>query len=189
MTKIAIVYHSGFGHTKRVAEFVQAGALETGAQAVLITTDEAIQNMDILDPMDAIIFGCPTYMGGVSAPFKAFADATSGKWFAQGWKDKIAAGFTNSGGLSGDKLSSLQYMVHLACQHGMIWTSAALPLTASVPGNHGILPDQINRLSTFTGLMTQSDNTDPAQTPAPGDIESARLFGKRVAEVTQRWNR
>jgi multimeric flavodoxin WrbA len=54
---------------------------------------------------EAIIFGAPTDTGGPSAQFKAFEDASSHAVMTQGhgWKDKIAAGFTNSGSRSGDK--------------------------------------------------------------------------------------
>ena len=59
------------------------------------------------------IFGAPTYMGSPSAQFKAFAEATS-KVRADNlrWKDKIAAGFTNSQAINGDKLNSLMAFRH-----------------------------------------------------------------------------
>ena len=122
MSKIVIVYHSGYGHTKKVAEAVLAGALDAGADAKLL----AVGDLDDagwaeLDAADAIIFGAPTYMGGPSADFKKFADASSKPWFVQSWKDKIAAGFTNSATMNGDKHSTIAYFVTLAMQHGMIW--------------------------------------------------------------------
>jgi len=40
-------------------------------------------------------------MGGASADFKKFADTSSKPWFGQKWKDKIAAGFTNSATMNG----------------------------------------------------------------------------------------
>ena len=65
-----------------------------------------------------IVFGSPTYMGSVSWQFKKFADASSKVWFTLGWKDKLAAGFTNSASMNGDKLSTLHYMFTLSQQHG-----------------------------------------------------------------------
>ena len=104
MSKIVIVYHSGYGHTKKVAEAVLAGAHEAGADAKLMPVGELDDAAWAeLDAADAIIFGAPTYMGGPSADFKKFADASSKPWFAQKWKDKIAAGFTNSATMNGDK--------------------------------------------------------------------------------------
>ena len=93
MSKIAIVFHSGYGHTQRMAQ-----AVAEGAAGELITID-AEGNLTeaqwaTLAAADAIIFGSPTYMGSVSWQFKKFADASSKPWFTQVWKDKIAAGFT-----------------------------------------------------------------------------------------------
>ena len=58
---------------------------------------------ETLAAADAIVFGSPTYMGNVSWQFKSFADASSKPWYGQAWKDKLAAGFTNSASINGDK--------------------------------------------------------------------------------------
>lgn len=184
MAKVAIVYHSGYGHTKKVAELVAEGAKSAGAEVNIYDADTAIKNLDALDSADAIIFGSPTYMGGVSAKFKEFADASSKKWFSQAWKNKLAAGFTNSQSLSGDKQGTLIYLVTFAMQHGMIWVGQGEPPASS--NEHGGKPHHVNRMGSQTGLMTQSDNAAPENTPAPGDIETAKLFGKRVAETAKK---
>src|SRR5277367_4941983 len=125
--QIVIVYHSGTGHTKRQAEAVFKGVQNVkNANVKLLSVDEVEKNWSLLDSADAIIFGAPTYMGSVSAPMKAFMDATSSRWFQQKWKNKFAAGFTNSGGPSGDKLSTLIQFVLLAAQHSMIWINQGL---------------------------------------------------------------
>ena len=195
MTEIAIVYYSGFGHTKKIAEEIAKGAEASGAAVTLFDSDTATERLDDLDNSDAIIFGSPTYMGGVAGPFKVFTDATSKKWASLAWKDKIAAGFTNSGSYSGDKQGTLIYLMTFAMQHGMIWVG--LPeMTRTEPEDegettrekrHGAPPEAINRLGSFSGLMAQSDNAPPEETPSPGDIKTAHLFGKRVAEATERW--
>ena len=100
MTKVAIVYHSGYGHTTKAAEAVQAGVTSAGAEAELILIDKDGNITDeqwaSLAAAQAIVFGSPTYMGTVSWQFKKFADATSKPWYTQVWKDKIAAGFTRA---------------------------------------------------------------------------------------------
>src|SRR5262245_55182774 len=98
--RIAIVYHSGRGHTGRPAEAVKSGVEQVdGAEALLLTVEKAQTRWDDLASAGAIIFGAPTYVAGHSAGFKAFQEASSGAVMAKGfaWKDKIAAGFTNSG--------------------------------------------------------------------------------------------
>ena len=190
MSKIVtVVYHSGYGHTAKVAEAVAAGAKIDGVTVNLLKAD-ALTDADwtTLDHSDAIIFGAPTYMGGVSAQFKTFIDAGSKRWFTQAWKDKIGAGFTNSGSYSGDKLASLQQLMINAMQHGMIWVGQA-EMGPSLSGTEVASIEAVNRLGSNSGLMTQANHkAGPDIAPPAGDIETARLFGKRVAEVTKRFS-
>ena len=115
-----------------------------------------------------------------------FADATSQPWFTSAWKDKIAAGFTNSLSLSGDKLSTLSYLAVLAAQHGMIWVGTGLAPGAS---SGDVTIDGVNRVGSSLGLMTQSDNAAPDVTPGAGDLKTARLFGARIAHAAARWGK
>jgi NAD(P)H dehydrogenase (quinone) len=104
MSKVATVYHSGYGHTAEIARAVARGASQVqGTTVQSISVAEADSHWDDLAAADAMIFGAPTYMGSASAQFKVFADASSKVWFSQGWKDKITAGFTHSGSVNGDK--------------------------------------------------------------------------------------
>ena len=129
---------------------------------------------------DAIIFGSPTYMGSVSWQFKKFADASSKPWFGQAWKDKIAAGFTNSASMNGDKHSTLHYMMTLAMQHGMLWVGTGMLPSNSKAANR----NDINYLGSYAGAIAQSpSDSTPDEGPVLGDLETAKLFGKRVAEV------
>ncbi len=186
--KISIVYHSGFGHTEKVAKAVAEGVKNAGASVDLIKAESVSdKDWETLDSSDAIIFGAPTYMGGVSGQFKMFIDAASKKWFGQKWKNKIAAGFTNSGSYSGDKLGALIQLNINALQHGMIWVGQGEMPASHKEGDGGPGNDAINRLGSAVGLMTQSTNESPEITPPQGDIETAKLFGKRIAEITARF--
>lgn len=186
MSKIVIVYHSGYGHTKKLAEAVLAGTTDAGAEAKLLAVGELDDaGWADLDAADAIIFGAPTYMGGPSADFKKFADASSKPWFLQSWKDKIAAGFTNSATMNGDKHSTIAYFVTLAMQHGMIWAG-----TGMMPSNtKAATRNDLNFLGGFTGLLAQSPaDASPDEAPPAGDLETAKAFGARIAAVASRWN-
>ena len=187
---VSVVYHSGYGHTAKVAEAVAAGAkLAANTTVHLFKAEELTEEQwTTLDQSDAIIMGAPTYMGGVSAPFKTFIDATSKRWFTSAWKDKIAAGFTNSASYSGDKLASLQQLMILAMQHGMIWVGQS-EQSPKLGGTDVPPLDAINRVGSFSGLMTQSNAlSGPDIVPPSGDLETAKLFGKRVAEITARFS-
>lgn len=181
MTKVAIVYHSGYGHTQRQAEAVAEGARAGGAQVTLIPAAEAEAQEATLAAADAIVFGAPTYMGAVSAPFKAFMDWSSKPWFAQAWKDKYAAGFTNSASQSGDKFNTLVQLATFAAQHSMIWVSLGL-----LPGNNnskGSVTD-LNRLGSFLGAMAQSNADEgPEKGPIASDLATAKHLGERVARL------
>jgi NAD(P)H dehydrogenase (quinone) len=182
MIRVSVAFHSGYGHTRKIAEAVHAGAASVaGVDASLV--DVASMDDDAwteLGRADAIVFGAPTYMGGASADFKKFADASSRVWFSQGWKDKIAGGFTCSLQMSGDKLSTLSYFVTLAMQHGMIWVG--LGMLPEQVGN----PDAQNRLGSYLGVMAQADNVPADQSPPRGDIETGKSYGKRIAEYARR---
>ncbi len=180
--QIIIVYHSGYGHTKIVAEHIQKGALQVTPDVGLLSVKEASAQFEFLHQADTLVFGCPTYMGTVSAEFKQFMEATGKFWYAQKWKNKFAAGFTNSSTLNGDKLNTLQQLSIFAAQHSMLWIST------------GILPkfendqqlEAPNGLASYLGLMTLSDNATGALNPPKG-LETAELFGQRIAHITQQF--
>jgi NAD(P)H dehydrogenase (quinone) len=194
MTAIAIVYFSGSGHTHLMAEAVAAGASKVaGSQVELLRiTGEQVVNgrwqddatMEKLSQADAIIFGTPTYMGGVAAQFKAFIDAASNAWLSQQWKDKIAGGFTHSSSLSGDKQGTLLYLSINAAQHSMVWIGVG-----DLPSSYVGKDDGLNRLGSFLGVMGHS-SLDMSGAPATidsGDRLTAETYGQRIAEATQRW--
>lgn len=182
MAKIVVVYHSGYGHTKKQAEAVAQGS---GGALIAINAEGNLTDADwaALEAADAIIFGSPTYMGMVSWQFKKFVDASSRPWFTQKWKNKIAAGFTNSATMNGDKLSTLHYLFTLAMQHGMVWVG-----TGMLPSNSKAAQrNDVNYVGSFCGAMMQTPSDASPDEVLPGDIETARLFGQRVAEIAARF--
>lgn len=188
MTTISIIYHSGTGHTTKMAEAVAKGAssvADVKVQTIAINGKDIVEGryknaavLEQLDASDAIIFGSPTYMGGPSGQFKSFADATGERWYVGKWKNKVAAGFTVSSGPSGDKLSTLHYFFTLAMQQGMIWIGQS-----ETPMND----KGINRLSSYSGVMAQAGQESPDVAPNDADKLTGEVFGKRVAESTKRW--
>ncbi|WP_394825618.1 flavodoxin family protein [Pendulispora albinea] len=183
--RIIIVYHSGNGHTARQAEAVKAGIEQVpGAEALLLSVEDAQTRWHDLAAADAIVFGTPTYVGSVSARFKAFQEASSHTVMAKGfgWKDKIAAGFTNSGARSGDKLATLIQIALFAAQHGMHWVNLGLP-----PANNSSVgsEDDLNRLGFWLGAGAQSNvDQGPDVAPPGADLRTAEHLGRRVAETT-----
>jgi len=188
MTRIAIVFFSGYGHTARQAEAVRrgaAGAEGTEVTVLRIDQDGALPEgaFETLAAQDAIIYGSPTYMGGPAWQFKKFADASSKLWFTQALKDKIAAGFTNSASVNGDKFSTIQYLFTLSQQHGQVWVGTGL-----MPANkkeHG--HDDVNWTAGYAGALAISPSDASAdEAPRSGDLKTAELLGRRVAEIASR---
>ncbi|WDS34943.1 flavodoxin family protein [Pseudoxanthomonas sp.] len=181
MAQTAVVYFSGYGHTKRAAEVAaqSAGAalIEIDAEGNILESD-----WDTLDQADAILFGTPTYMGSAAWQFKKFADATSKKWFTRAWQDKVFGGFTNSASLNGDKQVTLIFLQTLASQHGGIWVSLGLP-----PANTKAATRQdTNNLGGSVGALVQSPSDAGADEMSTGDLETLKQYAARVAGIAVR---
>ena len=146
--------------------------------------EEVDDHWERLHRADAIIFGAPTYMGSASAAFKGFMDSTASFYLAQPWRDKLAAGFTNSGCLCGDKLNTLLQMAVFAAQHSMIWVGLdLLPARSSI----GVFDRQLNRLGSSLGAMAQSNvEQSPEFAPPLEDRRTAAHLGERVARLAER---
>ncbi len=183
--KIAIVYHSVTGTTAQLAEAVAAGCNsvpQTSAVLLRIEGADITQGryhntvvLQSIDQADAVIFGSPTFMGSVSAQFKAFADATAGEyWGKQLWADKIAAGFTVGTGYCGDTLHSLHYLQILAAQQGMLW--AGLDLAGAGDAKAP------NRLGAQAGVIVRAVDGAVAEC----DLQTGFYLGQRVARLASR---
>jgi len=182
VTSVIVVYHSATGTTAQLAEAIHAGAAEI-AHATLfrITGDDIIAGRfrhetiwPALDEADAIIFGSPTFMGGPSAQFKAFADASGERWSEKKWADKVAAGFTIGANFNGDQLHTLSYLSIFAAQHGMLWCSLDIPGGYDAAGR--------NRLGTQLGLVAQTAGSEVDDI----DLATAHYLGRRVASTAKR---
>jgi multimeric flavodoxin WrbA len=179
MKKLAVIYRSAHGHTEHIARHVAEGArtIEHTEVELLKAQDLAIAP-EPLASFDGLVFGSPTYLGGVSGPFKSFMDSTGKMWRQQALRGKLAAGFTVSSLPAGDKQSTLLSMFVFAMQHGMLWVGNPI-----LPEQHLGVPydEAANRLGSWSGLMAQAGHAAPADAFAPGDVKTARLFGHNVA--------
>lgn len=181
MKTLAVIYHSAHGHTAHIARHVLEGAQSVpGIRADLVQADELARAPDALLRYDGFILGSPTYLGGVSGPFKSFMDATGRLWKTQQLKNKLAAGFTVSSLPAGDKQSTLLSMFVFAMQHGMVWVGNPI-----LPEQHAGVPydEAANRLGSWSGLMAQAGHGSAADAFVPGDTKTARMFGRHFAHT------
>jgi len=185
VTTVAVVFHSVTGTTKTLARAIADGVKSEQASALeleIVGTDvvygryENHRLLTQIEAANALIMGSPTFMGSVTAQFKAFADASSEQWTELRWADKLAAGFTIGSNYSGDQLSTIQYLGVLAAQHGMLWVG--LDLAGGYEG------DTPNRLGAQSGLIayTRDDVVDPR------DLQTAHYLGARVARLANRFH-
>ncbi len=183
MATIAILFYSGYGHTKKQAEAVAAGAASVDGADVQVIEIDANGDLpdggwETLETADAIIYGSPTYMGGPAWQFKKVADASSKPWFGQKWADTVAGGFTNSASVNGDKFSTLQYFFTLSMQHSQVWIGTGLlPANAKIHG-----PNDLNWTAGFSGALAISpSDAGPDEAPRKGDLDTAHHLGARIA--------
>lgn len=184
MKSIAIIYHSAHGHTAHIAAKVAEGARSDGvAEVALLRAEDVSDKPDALLAYDGLILGSPTYLGGVSGPFKSFMDATGRLWRTQALRAKLAAGFTVSSLPAGDKQSTLTSMMVFAMQHGMLWVGNPF-----LPEQQQGVPETeaVNRLGSWSGLMAQAGHASAAHDFVPGDIKTALLFGQNFAQTLNR---
>jgi NAD(P)H dehydrogenase (quinone) len=183
---LVVAYHSGFGHTAVLAEAVAAGIRDEGAQVTLITVGAmADDDWDTLDGADGIVFGTATYMGNVSAAFQAFAEKTGRRCQNGTWRDKVSAGFTNSGAKAGDKMHTLTSLAVFAAQHHMHWVNLGLGTGwNSASGSE----DDLIRLGFWLGAGAQTDVDADSDGVHPSDVRTCHHLGHRVALVTRQLN-
>jgi len=184
MKKLAVIYHSAHGHTAHIARHIVEGARGVdGVEVDLLQAETLAESPDAVTAYDGLLMGSPTYLGGVSSVFKRFMDATGRLWRQQGLRGKLAGAFTVSSLPSGDKQSTLMSMFVFAMQHGMVWVGNPI-----LPEQHAGVPEHeaANRLGSWSGLMAQSGHGMPADAFEPGDVKTARMFGRHMAETLQR---
>ena len=184
MQHIAIVYHSAHAHTAHITHHVLDGARAVpGILAERVRADDLAQTPERLLRYDGVILGSPTYLGGVSRPFKTVMDSTGRQRKTQQLKNKLAAGFTVSSLPAGAKQYTLMSMWVFAMQHGMVWVGNPI-----LPEQHPGVPydEAANRLGSWSGLMAQAGHGAAADAFVPGDAKTARMFGQHFAETLQR---
>lgn len=188
MTKLTSVYFSRYrGATEALARAITRGASRVpDTDAAMLSVDQVDAHWQRLHESDAIVFGSPTYIGGVAADFKIFIEKLAGEvWLRRLWLNKVAGGFTVSAGRSGDKMACLQQLATFAAQLGMLWVP--MRITGGNYSSQGSEED-LNRMAGYLGLMAQANIDQPVSlAPPPSDIRTAELHGHHIATVTRQY--
>jgi len=85
--------------------------------------------------------------------------------------------------MNGDKHSSIHYFITLAMQHSGIWVGTGLMPSNAKSANR----NDVNYVGSFAGAMMQTPSDASADEVNPGDIETARLYGERIAKLAKQF--
>lgn len=173
MANVSVIYHAGFGQVALQAAAVARGALSVPETVVtLIKIEDMDRNWRSLRHAHAIVFGAPTCSSGASMCFRSFMDASSHVRAVQGWKGKLAAGFTHVASHSADPSVTLEQLAIFAAQHEMVWTSLGPPPVDSLRVSHFDLAARELRTAELLGqhiakAAMQHCNSKPVTSSAP----------------------
>jgi len=185
--KVAVIYYSATGNVYKLAQAIEEGAREAGAETRLkkvreLAPEEAVKSnqgwhdhvmatqdipeaeLDDLEWADAYIFGTPTRFGNVSAQLKQFIDTTGGLWFQGKLADKVVSGFTSASNPHGGQESTLLSLYNVFAHWGAILVTPGYtdPVLFEAGGNP------------YGASSTEE--------PTEQELAAARYLGRRVAE-------
>ena len=185
--KVAVIYYSATGSVYKLAQAIEEGAKEAGAEVrfrkvhelapeeaiksnqgwsdhALMTEDVPEAELDDLEWADAYIFGTPTRFGNVSAQLKQFIDTAGGLWFEGKLADKVVSGFTSASNPHGGQESTLLSLYNVFAHWGAILVTPGYtdPVLFESGGNP------------YGASSTNEPNEQ--------ELASARYLGRRVAE-------
>ena len=191
--KVAVIYYSATGNVYKLAQAIEEGAKEAGAEVrfrkvrelapeeaiksnqgwsdhALMTEDVPEAQLEDLEWADAYIFGTPVRFGNVAAQLKQFIDTAGGLWFQGKLADKVVSGFTSASNAHGGQESTLLSMYNVFMHWGSI-----------------IVPNGYTDESIFAGGGNPygSSSTGTDEGPTAEELAVARYQGRRIAEKAQ----
>jgi NAD(P)H dehydrogenase (quinone) len=159
MMKVAILYHSVTGNTKKQAELVAEGAQEVSGIEVKVMSIDTPDN-GWIDQSKAVIFGSPCYEGSCSWQMKKFLDSPRVEYAG-----KLAGFFSSQNWPGGGGADFAEMtMIAAALVHGMLIYSGGI--ARGYPPLH------------FGAVSHKSPSTDL-------DRERARKLGENIATMAK----
>jgi len=168
--RILVVYHSRSGNTRRMADGVAEGAKKVPGAEVEVKTVEDVTKKD-LERADAIALGCPTYFANIPGAVKVALDDWNWKWKVD-FTDKVGGAFATGGGQAGGKEHVIVSLLLFMINNRMV---VAGPLFEDT--ERGTIWGE-------PGAAAMTGPLDPGV--GPGELDSARRLGERLARVSQK---
>lgn len=191
-----------YGNTFELAKKVVEGAKSVeGAEVVLkqvpdLLPEEVIEktqqikeakerqkDIPVANPMeiadyDAIIWGTPTRYGNVCAQMRNFIDQTGSLWLKGKLEDKITGVFTSTASIHGGQETTIVNAMMPLFHLGMIVVGVPYSTPELISSQSGGTPYGPSHVA---GIKSDMPITEDEAT-------IARVFGKRIAEVTKRFH-
>ncbi|KAL9933369.1 hypothetical protein V8E36_007545 [Tilletia maclaganii] len=193
--KIAIIVHSLWGHVKQLADKVEAGAKEAGAEVTVYKfaetlPDEVLGKMyankellsslpaitpDELAKYDGFLFGFGTRYGRTPAQVSTFFDATGGLWAKGALVGKFGGIFTSTASQHGGQETTALTTIPFFAHHGVNF----VPIGFQFPELSEL--DKVVGGSPY-GAATLS-GSDGSRQPIEQELSVAYGQGKHFAQI------
>ncbi len=193
MTKVLVLYYSGYGHVETMAEAIAEGAGEVdGAEVTVKRVPELVpeevarksglkldQQAPIAEPSeladyDAIVFGTPTRFGNMASQMRNFLDQTGGLWMQGALIGKVGSVFASTASQHGGQETTITSFHTTLLHHGMV--------IVGVPYSHKGL-NEMDEISGGTPYGATTMAGDGSRVPSANELDIARFQGRHVAEI------
>lgn len=162
MSVVLVLYDSRGGLIERLAEAVEQGVIDAGAECARRRVDEAAPKE--LVAADGLILGSPNW-SGMTGKLKEWFDYSGDLWQTGELAGKPAGAFTAGYSRSGGIEATLLQLMHLVLGHGMVFVG--------LPWSEAMRESGSYYGATAHGAVTELD------------AQQARALGKRVAQVAR----
>ncbi len=193
MTKVLVLYYSGYGHVETMAEAIAEGVGEVdGAEVTVKRVPELVpeeiarksgmkldQRAPIAEPSeladyDAIVFGTPTRFGNMASQMRNFLDQTGGLWMQGALIGKVGSVFASTSTQHGGQETTITSFHTTLLHHGMV--------IVGVPYSHKGL-NEMDEISGGTPYGATTMAGDGSRVPSANELDLARFQGRHVAEI------
>lgn len=199
---ILIAFHSIYGHTYTLAEYIGKGAETIQGADIKIRRIPEFLSPDIIKSMgaearlekfshitvadtedllwaDCIVLGAPTYFGKISSQMAVFMDSTSSLYINHSLKNKIGGAFVSSGCQNGGAEEALRTLHNFFFHHSMI----PVGFDTDCPGFER--NDKVFGTSAY-GISCVAGEKFNEKQVSEEEKNFAQLYGRRLAEITEK---
>ncbi len=196
MTKVLVLYYSGYGHVETLAQAIGEGA--GGVDGVEVTIkrvpelvpEEVAKNSgmklnqaapiatpDELGDYDAILFGTPTRFGNMASQMRNFLDQTGGLWMKGSLIGKVGSVFVSTASQHGGQETTITSFHTTLFHQGMVVVGVPYSCTAL---------HEMEEVSGGTPYGATTLAGDGSRQPSANELEIARFQGRHVAELARK---